>query len=149
MPLELAAPPAQKTDAPVAIDKSVLAIAEPRRYRNKEHLRFVAQLACLVCGRKPSEPHHLRFMQPRALGSKVSDEFVAPLCRIHHSAVHRVRDERAWWKQVGIDAVEVTRKLWRNSRPNETSRRPNSDPAGMEAPLNSIDTGAKVRGNGG
>jgi hypothetical protein len=46
-------------------------VAEPRRYRNKEHLRFVATRACLVCGRKPSDPHHLRFTQLRALGRKV------------------------------------------------------------------------------
>ena len=59
-------------------------------------------------------------MQPRALGTKVSDEFVAPLCRTHHRAVHRVRDERGWWKQAGIDAVEVARKMWRNSRSNVT-----------------------------
>ena len=72
------APGPEGNDAPTAVDKSVLTIAEPRRYRNKEHLRFVAQQACLVCGRKPSDPHHLRFMQPRALGWKVSDEFVAP-----------------------------------------------------------------------
>jgi hypothetical protein len=64
---------------PPHIDEGALAIAEPRRYRNKEHLRFVAQPACLVCGRNPSDPHHLRFMQPPALGRKVSDEFVA-LC---------------------------------------------------------------------
>ena len=76
MPLELTAPAPQKTAAPVAIDKSVLTIAEPRRYRNKEHLRFVAQQACLVCGRKPSDPHHLPFVQPRALGWKVSDELL-------------------------------------------------------------------------
>src|SRR5262249_53631477 len=57
------------------VDKSALAIAEQRRYRNKEHLRLVAQQVCLVCGRKPSDPHHLRFMQLRALGRKVSDEF--------------------------------------------------------------------------
>ena len=106
----------------------MLTIAEPRRYRNKEHLRFVAQQACLVCGRKPSDPHHLRFMQPRALGWKVSDEFVAPLCRIHHRAVHRVSDERAWWKQAGIDPVKVARKLWRNSRRNESSLGPALEP---------------------
>jgi hypothetical protein len=122
-PAELAGPAVQP-DGPVVIDKSVLTIAEPRRYRNKEHLRFVAQQACLVCGRKPSDPHHLRFMQPRALGTKVSDEFVAPLCRIHHRAVHRVRDERGWWKQAGIDAVEVARKLWRNSHRNEALPQP-------------------------
>jgi hypothetical protein len=63
------------------IDKSVLAVAAP--YRNREHLRYVAQQACLVCGRKPSDPHHLGFTQPRALGRKVSDEFAVPLCRGH------------------------------------------------------------------
>src|SRR5262249_48142743 len=88
------------------VDKSTLTIAEPRRYRNKEHLRFVAQQGCLVCGRKPSDPHHLRFMQPRALGRKVSDEFAVPLCRIHHRAAHRAGDERAWWNQAGIDPVK-------------------------------------------
>jgi hypothetical protein len=98
------------------VDKSALTIGEPRRYRNKEHLRFVAQKACLVCGRMPSDPHHLRFMQPRAFGRKVSDEFAVPLCRTHHRAAHRAGDERAWWEQVGIDPVTVARELWRNSR---------------------------------
>ena len=130
-----AAPPTPRIDAPRAVDKSALTIAAPRRYRNKEHLRFVAQQACLVCGRKPSDPHHLRFMQPRALGWKVSDEFVAPLCRIHHRAIHRVSDERAWWKLAGIDPVKVARKLWRNSRLNESSLGPShrTEPAEMDA----------------
>src|SRR5262249_55649778 len=30
------------------IDKSILTVAAPRRYRNREHLRYVAQQACLV-----------------------------------------------------------------------------------------------------
>jgi hypothetical protein len=107
------------------VEKSVLTIAEPRRYRNKEHLRFVAQQACLVCGRAPSDPHHLRFTQPRALGRKVSDEFVTPLCRIHHRAVHRAGDERAWWKQAGIDPVKIARKLWKNTRLNDGTHQPN------------------------
>ena len=117
---------------PSAVDKSLLTIAEPRRYRNKEHLRFVTQQACLVCGRKPSDPHHLRFMQPPALGRRVSDEFVAPLCRIHHRAVHRVSDERAWWKQTGIDPVKVARKLWRTTRLNEARFGPASEQNPLE-----------------
>ena len=56
------------------IDKSVPAIIAPRRYRNRDHLRFVAQQPCLLCGRQPSDPHHLRHMQPAALGRKASDE---------------------------------------------------------------------------
>ena len=98
------------------IDKSILTVAAPRRYRNREHLRYVAQQACLVCGRKPSDPHHLGFTQPRALGRKVSDEFAVPLCRGHHRAVHRSGDERAWWQQAGIDAVKVARRLWKATR---------------------------------
>jgi ERF superfamily len=94
------------------IDKSMLALPILRRYRNKAHLRYVAQQPCLLCGRKPSDPHHLRYMQPRSLGRKASDEFSVPLCRIHHRLVHRVGNEVAWWKEVGIDPIEVARKLW-------------------------------------
>ena len=93
-----------------------LAIAKPRRHRSKEHLRFVAKQACIVCGRNHSDPHHLSFMQPRALGRKVSDEYVVPLCRIHHRAVHRVSDEQVWWTQQGVDPVMLARSLWTSTR---------------------------------
>jgi ERF superfamily protein len=108
----------ESTDAGQAqgIDKSILTVAAPRRYRNREHLRYVAQQACLLCGRKPSDAHHLGFTQPRALGRKVSDEFAVPLCRIHHRLLHRSRDERAWWRQAGIDPIKVARKLWKETR---------------------------------
>jgi len=99
----------------VGIDKSVLTMAAPRRYRNREHLRYVAQQACLVCGRKPSDPHHLGFTQPRALGRKVSDEIAVPLCRGHHRSAHCSRDERAWWKQAGIDPIKIARRLWKTT----------------------------------
>jgi hypothetical protein len=101
------------------IDKSVLTVGAPRRYRNRDHLRFVMRQPCLVCGRKPSDAHHIRFVQPRALGRKVSDEFAVPLCRSHHRAVHRAGDEKAWWKQAGIDPIKVARKLWRHTRIHE------------------------------
>lgn len=117
--VEMAAKADRDRAQPDGIDKSMLVIATPRRYRNREHLRFVAQQACLVCGRKQSDPHHLRYLQPRALGRKVSDEFAVPLCRAHHRAVHRAGDERAWWQASGIDPVEVARELWRQTRLNE------------------------------
>src|SRR5262249_11867743 len=55
---QIAAPQTESTDAGQAkgIDKSILTVAAPRRYRSREHLRYVAQQACLVCGRKPSDP---------------------------------------------------------------------------------------------
>ena len=77
------------------IDKSQLAIAEPKRLRDKAHLKFVASQPCLICGRQPSDPHHLPFAQPRALGLKVSDEFTVPLCRGHHRQLHQAGNEVA------------------------------------------------------
>jgi len=100
------------TPTPVKIDKSALTISEPKRLRNKAHLKFVASQACLVCGRQPCDPHHLRFAQPRAIGLKVSDEFTVPLCRGHHRQLHQAGDEVAWWKTANIDALEVAKGLW-------------------------------------
>jgi ERF superfamily len=132
---EVTPPPEALTpigDRPTGIDKSVLAVAAPRRYRNREHLRYVAQQACLVCGRKPSDPHHLRHLQPRALGRKASDEFAVPLCRSHHRAVHRSSNERAWWQAAGVDPVKVARKLWKQTRVNEGRIRPDPRAQGGE-----------------
>jgi hypothetical protein len=94
------------------VDKATLAIPEPRRVRDREHVRYVAQQPCLVCGRSPSDPHHLRFAQSRALGRKVSDEFTVPLCRGHHREVHRCGDEGAWWAKTRIDPSAAARTLW-------------------------------------
>jgi Tfp pilus assembly major pilin PilA len=88
-----------------AIDKTVLAFPEPRRIRDREHVRFVAKRPCLVCGRVPCDPPHLRFAQSRALGRKVSDEFTVPLCRTHHREVHRCGDEAKWWVKAGIEPI--------------------------------------------
>jgi hypothetical protein len=110
---------------PKGIDKSLLAMSAPRRYRNKEHLRYVTLQPCLLCARKPSDAHHLRFVQPRALGRKASDEFAVPLCRIHHRAAHRASDEPAWWKAAGIDPLKMARKLWKDTRANTGLERPN------------------------
>jgi hypothetical protein len=88
------------------------------RLRDKEHRKFVSRQACLVCGRTPSDPHHLKFMQPRALGNRVSDEFTVPICRIHHRELHRHSDEAAWWGKVHIDPIPVALRLWQLTRPN-------------------------------
>ena len=102
------------------VDKSALALPEARRIRDKAHLKFVARLACLVCGRRPSDPHHIRFAQHSALGRKVSDEFTVPLCRGHHREVHRHGDEAAWWQGAGIDPTVTARVLWLETHPLPT-----------------------------
>jgi len=103
------------------IDKSALALPEPRRVRDRDHVRHVAKQPCLVCGRQPADPHHLRFAQSRAMGRKVSDEFTVPLCRGHHREVHRSDDEAAWWRKAGIDPMLRARALWLKTRPLPTT----------------------------
>jgi hypothetical protein len=109
--------PASPGLVPGQIDKSLLTIAEPKRLRDKAHLRFVASQPCLVCGRQPSDPHHLRFAQPRALGLKVSDEFTVPLCRGHHRQLHQAGNEVAWWEGLKINALPTAKGLWEQTRP--------------------------------
>ncbi|WP_208430434.1 Rad52/Rad22 family DNA repair protein [Methyloceanibacter sp. wino2] len=94
------------------VDKSVLTIAEPRRIRNKEHLRYVASQPCVVCGRRPAHAHHLRHAQSRGTSLKVSDEFTVPLCALHHGDVHRVGREENWWRGCKIDPLPIARTLW-------------------------------------
>jgi hypothetical protein len=103
------------------MDKSVLLHPEPRRMRDREHVRFVSQQTCLVCGRRPCDAHHLRFAQNRALGRKVSDEFTVPLCRGHHREVHRHGDEAGWWQQLGLDPSVAARALWLETHPHGLS----------------------------
>jgi ERF superfamily protein len=128
----------------VGIDKSALALPEPRRLRDRQHIRYVVQQPCLICGRRPSDPHHLRFAQRSALGRKVSDEFTVPLCRGHHRELHRCGDETIWWNKIGIDPALPARKLWLDTHPlptrpverpqalGATGRRPPPQQAGQD-----------------
>jgi DNA recombination protein Rad52 len=115
------APAASEDPKQDKIDKSQLAVGEPKRLRDKAHLKFVASQPCLVCGRLPSDPHHLRFAQPRAIGLKVSDEFTVPLCRGHHRELHQAGKETVWWANRNIDALKIARELWGKSRSFSTT----------------------------
>ena len=113
-------------DQPARVDKSTLAVPAPRRYRNKAHLRYVAQQPCLICGRKPSDPSCDRrpWVARRATSLR---------CRSAASII-RVGNEAAWWKDAGIDPAKAARKLWNDTRmdqgrigPGPTAQRPAAD----------------------
>ena len=99
--------------------------AKTIRLRDKEHCKFVTTQPCVVCGRTPSEAHHIRFptsssqpprfAQPRALGRKVSDEYTVPVCRLHHRDLHGYGDEASWWAGIGLDPFPIALSLWRRS----------------------------------
>jgi hypothetical protein len=92
--------------APLSLSK------EPVRKRSKAHLSFIRGQPCLICQQSPSDPHHLKFAQQRALGRKVSDEFTVPLCRLHHQDLHRHGNEKAWWANMQIAPMPIAKLLW-------------------------------------
>ena len=98
------------------IDKSRLRFGELKRIRSKEHLRFVARQPCLICGRTPSQAHHIRYAQPRGISLKVSDEFAVPLCAIHHMENHACGNERKWWEEHNLNPLSAAEHLWKKSR---------------------------------
>ena len=114
-------PPIVPAENPTRIDKSQLVIAEPKRLRDKTHLKFVASQPCMICERRPCDPHHLRFAQPRAIGLKVSDEFTVPLCRGHHRELHQAGNEIRWWENRRMDPLEIAKALWDQTHPRSTS----------------------------
>jgi hypothetical protein len=95
---------------------AIRALGKTVRLRDKDHRKFVLRQACLVCGRVPSDPHHLTFTQPRALGRRVSDEFIVPVCRVHHRELHRSGNEAAWWRKLNIDPIPIALRLWAQTR---------------------------------
>jgi hypothetical protein len=115
--LERNKPERTETSAIERIEKSAPAHPEPRRVRDREHVKFVAGHPCLICGRRPADPHHLRYAQSRALGRRVSHEFTVPLCRGHHREAHRYGDEAAWWAKAGVEPLRVANALWRETHP--------------------------------
>jgi len=105
-----------RDDGHSQIDKSQLTHGAVRRYRDKQHLQFVAAQPCLICSRQPSDAHHLRFTQPRAIGRKVSDQYTVPLCRLHHRELHQSGHEQSWWEAHNIDPLPIASELWSESR---------------------------------
>ena len=121
-PIVLPGKPRHRRVAPKAI-----------RLRDKEHCKFVTTQPCIVCGRRPSEAHHIRFAQPRALGRKVSDEYTVPVCRLHHRELHGYGDEASWWAGTNIDPLPIALDLWRRSR-EDRSADPSGEDKGLTPP---------------
>jgi hypothetical protein len=114
----------------------VTTISKPVRERDRNHLRFVATQPCLICGRTPSDAHHLKFAERPAMGRKVSDKFTVPVCRIHHRDLHRRGNERSWWEGQGLDPLPIAANLWLTSRAESSSNAEDASNANRTSELN-------------
>jgi hypothetical protein len=114
---------------PGFVERQVTIISKPTRERDREHLRFVASQPCLICGRTPSDAHHVKFAEQRAMSRKVSDKFTVPICRLHHRQLHRRGDERAWWADHEIEPLVTAARLWEQTRGQSQSALTKNDPS--------------------
>jgi len=76
----------------------------------------VGELPCLICNRQPSHAHNIKYAQRRGMSQKVSDEFVVPLCALHHKDLHRASSEKAWWEKQGHEPLAIAAGLWERFR---------------------------------
>ena len=67
-----------------------------------------------MCQREPADAHHLKRVQPNALAKKPGDQWVVPLCRLHHRALHDAGNETQWWEKQKMDPVTLAEQLWAN-----------------------------------
>ena len=74
------------------------------RQHDKQHLRFIASLPCVICTTNVDiDAHHIkmpdgRIMKPASsnLGMKADDRYTVPLCRKHHEELHAMGEKKFW-----------------------------------------------------
>lgn len=81
------------------------------RIRARRAVQFGAQaqlcreLPCLICGRGPCDPHHVR---SRGAGGR--DEHTVPLCEEHHHEFHDI-GRHSFDKRYGVDLLHEAARL--------------------------------------
>lgn len=96
------------------------------RQHDDEHLAFIRQLPCVVCGNNiSSEAAHIRFADLTVgkpytgRSEKPDDIWTVPLCNEHHARQH-TGNEREFWFNLNVDPVKIAMALFLNSGDHQT-----------------------------
>jgi hypothetical protein len=85
---------------------------KPDHRRRSQHLAFIRQLPCVVCGAAPpSEAAHVRSASDGGAGMKPADRYCISLCSDCHALQHQF-GEQTFWSTVRIDPLNVAFRLW-------------------------------------
>lgn len=81
-------------------------LEKQKRYEHAEHLKFIRTLPCFICGKRPSDPDHVK-----TVGSGGPDSLsnLNALCRNHHTERHAMGIKSFWAKY--SDKIIKARKL--------------------------------------
>lgn len=86
-----------------------------------DHLACIRKLPCCTCLKVPAgQASHLKDTpdKERGMGLKSSDKWAVPQCNdCHINGVERVgaRNELAWFKARGVDALSLAQALWHST----------------------------------
>lgn len=83
-----------------------------QRWINDNYLQWVKSQPCCVCNSIAHEAHHLIGHGQGGMGTKAHDLFTIPLCRIHHSELHK--DPNGWEREHGSQLVLLFKFLDRS-----------------------------------
>ncbi|WP_273827083.1 DUF968 domain-containing protein [Providencia rettgeri] len=84
-----------------------------QRWINDNYLQWVKSQPCCVCNSIAHEAHHLIGHGQGGMGTKAHDLFTIPLCRIHHSELHK--DPNGWEREHGSQLIFLIRFLDRSA----------------------------------
>ncbi|ATG18050.1 DUF968 domain-containing protein [Providencia alcalifaciens] len=74
-----------------------------RRWTSEDYLKWVKSQPCCVCGSTADDAHHIIGYGLGGMGTKAHDLFTIPLCRVHHSELHK--DPKGWEQENGCQLM--------------------------------------------
>lgn len=84
-----------------------------QRWESEKYLRWVKSQPCCICGSIADDAHHIIGHGQGGIGTKAHDVFTIPLCRIHHSELHK--DPKEWEREHGSQIVFLFKFLDRSA----------------------------------
>nr|WP_108478952.1 DUF968 domain-containing protein [Providencia alcalifaciens] len=83
-----------------------------QRWENVKYLQWLKSQPCCVCGATADDAHHIIGYGQGGIGTKAHDLFTIPLCRVHHSELHK--DPKGWEQENGSQLVLLFKFLDRS-----------------------------------
>ncbi|WP_425299735.1 DUF968 domain-containing protein [Providencia rettgeri] len=84
-----------------------------QRWESEKYLKWVKSQPCCICNSIAHDAHHLIGHGQGGMGTKAHDLFTIPLCRVHHSELHK--DPNGWEREHGSQLIFLIRFLDRSA----------------------------------
>ena len=91
--------------------------------KDRKHLKFIASLSCVICGRQDTQAAHIRSGNGAGMGLKSPDSCTVPLCVKHHEAQHKTSERLFWGNYGGIEkATKLANDLYEHTGDEQKAR---------------------------